>query len=406
MVSFRTPFAGYSVRFSPFDETRLAVGTAQNYGIIGNGKLHILQVQCWDFGIERNDGDGKTIKKKKKKRQLTAVVVFNSTTNKQKKQLTPNGGALAPLAEFDTRDGVYDVAWSEAADGVVATAGGDGSVKLWAAAAPAAANPAASFSEHGREVSSLSWNTAPHRRSLLLSASWDDSVRLWDAAGSLRPRPLSVFGGAHSRCCYGVSWNPRHGDVFATVGGDGLLRVWDARRPADAPPTLSCPVISAETSIGMHQPPAEALCVDWCKYNDVLLAVGSVDRAIRLFDVRRGGGGSGGGGGGGILVGGPPSPPSPVVASFHGHAYAVRRVSFSPHDEAVLASSSYDMTVRLWDAAAPGEPLVKVWRHHTEFAVGLDFSTLVRGRMASCGWDDAAFVWQVDGADPRAPTLF
>ena len=44
MVLFRTPFAGYSVRFSPFDESRLAVGTAQNYGIIGNGKLHVLQV--------------------------------------------------------------------------------------------------------------------------------------------------------------------------------------------------------------------------------------------------------------------------------------------------------------------------------------------------------------------------
>ena len=72
----------------------------------------------------------------------------------------------------------------------------------------------------------------------------------------------------------------------------------------------------------------------------------------------------------------------------------------------MLASASYDMTVRLWDAAAPGEPLVKVWDHHSEFAVGLDFSTLVRGRMASCGWDDAAFVWSVDGADPRAPSLF
>jgi len=62
MVLFRTPFAGYAVRFSPFDESRLAVGTAQNYGIIGNGKLHVLQVReeeeddggsglfCWKTG--------------------------------------------------------------------------------------------------------------------------------------------------------------------------------------------------------------------------------------------------------------------------------------------------------------------------------------------------------------------
>ena len=352
MVLFRTPFAGYSVRFSPFDESCLAVGTAQNYGIIGNGKLHVLQ-------------------------------------------LTPHG--LAPVAEFDTRDGVYDVSWSEAADGVVATAGGDGSVKLWAVNAPPQANLAASFSEHAREVSSLSWNVA-QRKELLLSASWDDSVRLWDAA-SARPRPVAAFLNAHARCCYGVSWNARHADVFATCGGDGQLKIWDARRPSDAPPTLSVPVVSDPGMMGMGAtglpppPAAEALCLDWCKYNDALLAVGSVDRCLRLFDVRRGGGTS-------------PSSPSPVVASFYGHAYAVRRVAFSPHEETVLASASYDMTVRLWDAAAPGEPLMKIWNHHTEFAVGLDFSTLVRGRMASCGWDDAAFVWSVDGADPRAPALF
>lgn len=308
-------------------------------------------------------------------------------------QLTAHG--LAQIAEFDTRDGVYDVSWSEAADGVVATAGGDGSVKLWAVNAPPRANPAASFSEHAREVSSLSWNVA-QRKELLLSASWDDSVRLWDAA-SARPRPLATFSNAHARCCYGVSWNARHADVFATCGGDGLLKIWDARRPPDAPPTLSVPVTS-DPGMGMAgmggamqaPPPAEALCLDWCKYNDALLAVGSVDRCLRLFDVRKGGGPSS----------------SPVVAAFHGHAYAVRRVAFSPHEEAVLASASYDMTVRLWDAAAPGEPLLKIWNHHTEFAVGLDFSTLVRGRMASCGWDDAAFVWSVDGADPRAPALF
>jgi peroxin-7 len=329
-----------------------------------------------------------------KKRELT--LLYPSTSS----QLTPHG--LAQVAEFDTRDGVYDVAWSEASDGVVATAGGDGSVKLWAVNAPPQANPAASFSEHSREVSSLSWNVA-QRKELLLSASWDDSVRLWDAA-SARPRPLAAFINAHARCCYGVSWNPRHADVFATCGGDGLLKIWDARRSPDAPPTLSVPVFSdpGMAMNGMNQQqqqmPAEALCLDWCKYNDALLAVGSVDRCLRLFDVRKGGGGGG--------MGGPLPHSSPVVASFHGHAYAVRRVAFSPHQETVLASASYDMTVRLWDAAAPGEPLLKIWNHHSEFAVGLDFSTLVRGRMASCGWDDAAFVWSVDGADPRAPALF
>lgn len=41
------------------------------------------------------------------------------------------------------------------------------------------------------------------------------------------------------------------------------------------------------------------------------------------------------------------------------------------------------------------------WDHHTEFAVGLDFSVLSEGMMASCGWDEMVHVWNQNG-DPRA----
>ena len=45
MPAFRTVFQGYSVRFSPFEEGKLAVATSQNFGIIGNGKQYVLQVR-------------------------------------------------------------------------------------------------------------------------------------------------------------------------------------------------------------------------------------------------------------------------------------------------------------------------------------------------------------------------
>jgi len=43
MPVFKMEFNGLSVQFSPFDD-RLAVGAAQNFGIIGNGKQYVLQV--------------------------------------------------------------------------------------------------------------------------------------------------------------------------------------------------------------------------------------------------------------------------------------------------------------------------------------------------------------------------
>jgi hypothetical protein len=35
MVLFKTEFNGYSVKFSPFDEDKIAVATAQNFGLAG-----------------------------------------------------------------------------------------------------------------------------------------------------------------------------------------------------------------------------------------------------------------------------------------------------------------------------------------------------------------------------------
>uniref|UniRef100_A0A2N9ES46 Uncharacterized protein n=1 Tax=Fagus sylvatica TaxID=28930 RepID=A0A2N9ES46_FAGSY len=46
MPVFKTPFNGYSVKFSPFYESRIVVATAQNFGILGNGRIHVLGSGC------------------------------------------------------------------------------------------------------------------------------------------------------------------------------------------------------------------------------------------------------------------------------------------------------------------------------------------------------------------------
>jgi peroxin-7 len=66
---------------------------------------------------------------------------------------------------------------------------------------------------------------------------------------------------------------------------------------------------------------------------------------------------------------------------------------FSPHAENIVASCSYDMTVRLWDVASPTNPLMQTWGHHTEFAVGLEFNVHIDGQLASAGWDESVAIW-------------
>lgn len=99
------------MEWSPFEPTRLACAASQHFGIVGNGRLYVLEV-------------------------------------------TPQG--ISVLNQFDTRDGLYDCSWSEENDRHLVTGSGDGSVKLWDATQPA--RPLCSFDEHSREVYAVDWN--------------------------------------------------------------------------------------------------------------------------------------------------------------------------------------------------------------------------------------------------------
>ncbi|KAL1212821.1 Peroxisome biogenesis protein 7 [Cardamine amara subsp. amara] len=296
MPVFKAPFNGYSVKFSPFYESRLAVATAQNFGILGNGRIHVLE-------------------------------------------LAPGAPGVTESVAYDTADAVYDVCWSESHDSVLVAAIGDGSVKIYDTALPAPSNPVRSFQEHAREVHSVDYN--PTRRDSFLTASWDDTVKLWAFD---RPASIRTFK-EHAYCVYQAVWNPKHGDVFASASGDCTLRIWDVREPG------STMIIPAHDF--------EILSCDWNKYDDCILATSSVDKTIKVWDVRS------------YRV---------PLAVLNGHGYAVRKVKFSPHRRSLIASCSYDMTVCLWDYMVE------------DALVGL---------MASTGWDELVYVWQ-QGMDPRA----
>jgi peroxin-7 len=159
----------------------------------------------------------------------------------------------------------------------------------------------------------------------------------------------------------------------------------------------------------------------------VLLVTGSVDRSLRVWDLR-------------FSANGP-------LQVLVGHGYAVKRLKCHPHAAGIVGSVSYDMTCCLWDAGPlpglgpPPPPLPPVSESapggdapvsprggprgsgvagfadrgfgrpvdyggrgvgggqlvargdHREFATGLDFSLFAPDRLATCSWDRTVRIW-------------
>ncbi|KAF3631717.1 Peroxisome biogenesis protein 7 [Capsicum annuum] len=130
--------------------------------------------------------------------------------------VTPNG-PISEVTAFDTTDGIYDICWSEDHDSLVIGATSDGSLKLYDLSLPSTNNPISSFKEHTREVHSVDYNTV--RKDSLLSASWDDTVKLWTVDRNASVRTFKE----HTYCVYSAAWNLRHADIFASASRDYIM---------------------------------------------------------------------------------------------------------------------------------------------------------------------------------------
>lgn len=273
MLTFQTPgFKAFATKWSPFFGDRLALATSQYYGLVGNGRLYLLN-------------------------------------------LGPNGITVGKA--FDTRDALYDIAWSEVHGDQIVAASGDGTVKLY----DANVNdfPIAQWSEHNREVYSVHWNLTG--KDTFLSSSWDGSVRIYvpDRDQSITILPVAS-------CTYSAQWSPHDNGIVSAVSSDSKIRLFDLRVPASAQNHL---VMVMENHLPPPAPPGvapqmpfmpnEILTHDWNKYRGTVIATGSTDRYVRTFDTRN---------------------PKGPLAILPGHEYAVRRVTWSPHLSDVLLSKS------------------------------------------------------------------
>lgn len=174
---------------------------------------------------------------------------------------------------------------------------------------------------HTAEGYGLSWSPVTANR--LLSGSDDATVCMWDLTeAGAEVQALQIRRG-HSSVVEDVDWSHHHAHVFGSVGDDKQLLIWDARDSSSEPMKK---VENAHTS--------DINCLSFNPSNEFLLATGSTDSTVALWDLRN---------------------MSQRIHSFEGHKGGIYQVSWAPFSETILASCSSDRRVHIWDMSRIGE---------------------------------------------------
>ena len=196
-------------------------------------------------------------------------------------------------------DSVLAVAFSP--DGkLVVSASCDNTVRLWDAATGSCCS---TLEGHTDRISAVAFS--PDGK-LVASASGDSTVRLWDVATEVAMQTLE----GHSSSVNAVAFSP-DGNLVASASGDSTVRLWDVA-----------------TEVAMQTLEGHSNSVNAVAFlpDGNLVAFVSGDSTVRLWDAAMGA----------------------ALRTLESHLSSVNAVAFSPNGK-VLASASGDETIRLWE---------------------------------------------------------
>uniref|UniRef100_A0A2K5IT98 Histone-binding protein RBBP4-like N-terminal domain-containing protein n=1 Tax=Colobus angolensis palliatus TaxID=336983 RepID=A0A2K5IT98_COLAP len=172
-------------------------------------------------------------------------------------------------------------------------------------------NPDLCLHGHQKEGYGLSWN--PNLSGHLLSASDDHTICLWDISAVPKEGKVvdvkTVFTG-HTAVGEDVSWHLLRESLFGSVADDQKLLIWVAHSNNTSKPSHS---VDAHT--------AEVNCLSFNTYSEFILATGSADKTVALWDLRN------------LIL---------KLHSFESRKDEIFQVQWSLHNEIILASSGTD----------------------------------------------------------------
>ncbi|KAL8271951.1 hypothetical protein Esti_004075 [Eimeria stiedai] len=231
----------------------------------------------------------------------------------------------------------WGLEWSSIRDGWLASSGDDGLVCIWDTRAACNRDKRLSplhrlvASSDRRSLQDVAWKRGDGEGEVIVAVGDDGQLSMWDLRVGKTPVHRQSCNHA---CANALALNAIAPNVFATGGADAGLCVWDfrdLRRPAHRL---------------LHLPNEALTSVKWHPQNKAVLAAGTTDRLVRIFDCS--------------LIGAEQSPeeaeegPPEVVFVHGGHVAGVTELDWNSLDEEfpwVIASASEDNVLQIWQPA-------------------------------------------------------
>lgn len=162
----------------------------------------------------------------------------------------------------------------------------------------------------------------------LLSGDCDGSIFLTQRKGASWITDKQAFTVGNHASIEDIQWSRSESTVFATAGTDGYIRVWDTRSKKHKP------------AISIQASNTDVNVISWCERINYLLASGDDDGKWGVWDLRS------------FKPGQTQASP---VAQYDFHKSAITSIEFNPLDESIIAVSSEDNTVTLWDLSVEAD---------------------------------------------------
>ncbi|KAJ1874474.1 hypothetical protein LPJ55_001473 [Coemansia sp. RSA 990] len=244
-------------------------------------------------------------------------------------------------AEAEPQVDITSIVWNEQGT-LLATASFNGQLRVWSSTG----EPKQALRQRRAPIIAMRWN---RKGSCLLSAYLDGYIALWDMQTGQMRHELR----AHSGCVLDVDWLDN--TTFASCGNDKAIRVW---RDGETQPIRTFSGHKSDINAIKWHPGG--------KY----LASASDDGSVKIWSLA-----------------------DSLVHDLIGHSQQVFMVKWLPRAEkAVLASASFDSTIRVWDAQSGS--CLRVLDAHSKAVDSLSFSS--DGRyLASGSFDRKVCIWSV-----------